>query len=101
MRLNRATDEALLLDVTTDIDPATATLLVSVDGAAFVTWPWTGAATTADGKWTRTGMRQYRGPDADPSSSPVLALGRHTVKWRLTGIDPEKPVRDADPIDVT
>lgn len=98
MILHPASDEALYLEITLDVDPAAATLTVSVDGGPFEAWAWTGAATQSGALWTRTGRRQYRGPDADPSTSPLLTLGRHTVVWRPAGIDPEKPARSADPI---
>lgn len=101
MRLHRASREYASLTVTADVDLTAATLTVSIDGGVYTEWPWTDAPVGTAGAWTRTGRRLLAGPYAEPGIALVLASGQHTVTWRLTGIDPEQPVRSADPIDVT
>lgn len=104
MRLDSDSREYLFLDVTVDVDPASATFEVSIDTGPFTVWEWTGAAvssgTGAAQRWTRTGRKLFAGPDAPLGTATLLPLGRHLVRWRLTGLSVEQPSGNGDPIDV-
>ena len=100
MRLSRASREFVSLTVTADVDLTGAILDVSIGDLPFTAWSWVGPATTEGGSWTRTGRFLVAGPDADPGGALVLPAARHRVRYRLTGIEPEQPAREADTIDV-
>lgn len=100
MILPRASREYATITVTADVNLAPATILVSIDGGAFAPWEWSTTSTGSAPEWTRSARQLVAGPEATPGTALVLTLGRKTVRWRLTGIDPEQPVRSAEPIDV-
>lgn len=99
MIFNRATRAKLIATVTTDFDPATATLEVDVGG----TWypaTWTTAATSGRGTWTRTGTTDsfFLGPDAT-GGGVTLPAGRTSTRTRVTS-GGEVIVAYSSPIDV-
>jgi hypothetical protein len=65
--------------VETDVDLATATVEVEVDGA----WhpgTWVGSTVVAGTKWRRTARAQFRGVDAVSGSIEVLRSQQPSVK---------------------
>lgn len=89
----------LIATVTTDFDPATATIEVAVDN----TWhaaTWTGAATATGSTWRRpaTTTDYFKGTLATGTGT-LLAAGRHRTKTRVT-FGEEVIVTDSTPIDV-
>ena len=100
MKLHRASKEYASIDVTADVNLTAATLEVSIGTGQFTPWDWTGPAVAEGGSWSRTGRALLAGPDADPGNAVVLPVARHRVRYRLVGIEPEQPAREADPIDV-
>ncbi len=104
MNLDRASIEYAYLDVELDVAPAGVALEVSFAEGAFVAWSWVDGTTTevGPGVWHVTGRHLVAGPDApSPGAATVLALGRNTCRWRLTGVTPEKPLRDAADVRVS
>lgn len=101
MNFDRQTRARLTVTVSTDFDPAGASVELGVDG----TWypaTWTAAATSAGGKWTRRAQTTayFAGPDATPAGATVLATGRRRTQTRVTS-GGDVIVAASTPIDVT
>ncbi len=104
MKFDNETRTRLIVTVTTDFDPADATLEVGVDG----TWhpaSWTDPAVVSNSatgrKWTRAArtVGYFAGPDVDPSGATALTTGRHSTETRVTS-GADVIVATSTPIDV-
>lgn len=76
------------LTATVDIDPASATVVLLIDGAEYPC-SWTGDATTSGGTWTRQAVTNgYLAgpavPTAAVSGATVLTYGSHTLEIVVT-----------------
>jgi hypothetical protein len=85
VRFDRSTRTRVLVNVTTDIDPAGSTVELSIDD----TWhdcTWQGTAVEASGRWTQQARTTgyFAGPDAVASGATVLSRGRHLTRTRVT-----------------
>ena len=93
----------LIVTVTTDFDPATATVEVAVDNVWYPA-DWSTAATTTTSatgtRWKRVAVTSgyFRGPDATGTGA-ILTVGRHLTKTRVT-VAGEVIAYDSTPVDV-
>jgi hypothetical protein len=102
VKLDNETRARIVDTVTTDFDPASATVELSVDGTWYAA-TWTGPATSTGGKWTRRALTDdyFAAPAvATPAGATVLTAGRHLTQTRVT-LDGDQIVAASTPIDVT
>lgn len=101
MKFDNETRAKITLTVTTDFDPADATVELWVAGD----WhpcTWQSVATISGGKWTRRAQTDdyFAGPAvAAPAGATVLTAGRHLTQTRVT-LDGDQIVAASTPIDV-